>query len=238
MRSDSSGPMPASGSSSSSTLRLARQRHGDLELALLAVRQRAGDASGHRRRPTRATSGIARSIRSRSLARPRAAVPSAGVPPPALPRRTFSSTRQGRARCWCAGTMRPMPSLRHAPGRLAGHVARPPASMRPGVGAISPDSRLTSVDLPAPFGPMTACSSPGAARSTRRARPSGRRNGASGPAREHGRRSLRRGSAMPRRPSGRCRRLTGAATRPASRCGSNSTTNRNDRALDQQLCAR
>ena len=46
--------------------------------------------------------------------------------------------------------------------RQAGSPAtsRPISSMRPAVGLISPESMLTSVVLPAPLGPMTACSSP------------------------------------------------------------------------------
>src|SRR5689334_4019212 len=39
-------------------------------------------------------------------------------------------------------------------------MSSPPRRMRPAVGTISPESRLTSVDLPAPLVPMTACTSP------------------------------------------------------------------------------
>ncbi len=55
MRSVSSAPMPASGSSSSSTCGCGGQAHGDLELALLAVRQQAGLAVAARRPGRRAS---------------------------------------------------------------------------------------------------------------------------------------------------------------------------------------
>ena len=48
MRWLSSAPMPAIGSSSSSRLGLAGQRHGDLELALLAVAEGGGRRVGAR----------------------------------------------------------------------------------------------------------------------------------------------------------------------------------------------
>ena len=46
MRCDSSAPMPAIGSSSSSSFGIACQRHRDLELALLAVAERSGRRVG------------------------------------------------------------------------------------------------------------------------------------------------------------------------------------------------
>ena len=45
------------------------------------------------------------------------------------------------------------------PARVA--ISRPSKRMLPASGAISPASWLTSVVLPAPLGPMTACTSPG-----------------------------------------------------------------------------
>ena len=51
MRADSSGPMPAIGSSSSSMRGLRRQRHRELELAVLAVAD-AGDAGVSARAPS------------------------------------------------------------------------------------------------------------------------------------------------------------------------------------------
>ena len=50
MRCDSSAPMPAIGSSSSSRRGIAGQRHGDLELALLAVAEGGGERVGARAR--------------------------------------------------------------------------------------------------------------------------------------------------------------------------------------------
>src|SRR5688500_12620153 len=41
----------------------------------------------------------------------------------------------------------------------------PANSMRPSLGGTSPDSMLTSVDLPAPLVPITACTSPGSSAS-------------------------------------------------------------------------
>ena len=48
IRSDSSGPIPAIGSSRSSSRAFGRQREADLELALLAVRERARGYAGAR----------------------------------------------------------------------------------------------------------------------------------------------------------------------------------------------
>src|ERR1700675_3744333 len=39
-------------------------------------------------------------------------------------------------------------------------TSRPRISIRPALGASSPESRLMSVVLPAPFGPITACRRP------------------------------------------------------------------------------
>src|SRR5262245_20938367 len=39
-------------------------------------------------------------------------------------------------------------------------TSRPSSKMRPALGFRAPANRLTSVVLPAPFGPMTACNSP------------------------------------------------------------------------------
>ena len=77
MRWLSSAPMPAIGSSSSSSSRLAGQRHGDLELALLAVAER--------RRPAR----------RRAAARPTASRPRrAGVGAGCSSRRTSARKRK------------------------------------------------------------------------------------------------------------------------------------------------
>ncbi len=36
----------------------------------------------------------------------------------------------------------------------------PPSRMRPALGRVRPDTRLNSVVLPAPFGPISACTPP------------------------------------------------------------------------------
>ena len=59
MRADSSGPMPAIGSSSSSMRGLRRQRHRDLELALLAVAHAGDHDVGALCRPTRSSAARA-----------------------------------------------------------------------------------------------------------------------------------------------------------------------------------
>src|SRR5262249_18197111 len=72
--------------------------------------------------------------------------------------RTFSSTVK-EAKRLTRWNERPMP---RAVMRQVGSPAtsRPMSAIRPAVGLISPDSMLTRVVLPAPFGPITACSSP------------------------------------------------------------------------------
>ncbi len=40
-------------------------------------------------------------------------------------------------------------------------MSAPPSKIEPELGAIRPEIRLNSVVLPAPFGPMTACTPPG-----------------------------------------------------------------------------
>src|SRR5690606_37086502 len=73
-------------------------------------------------------------------------------------RRTFSSTVRERSK-FVRWNEQPTPRrvMRHAGWPL---TSTPSRWMVPELGGKCPDSRLTSVDLPAPLGPMMACSSP------------------------------------------------------------------------------
>ena len=176
MRSDSSGPHAGQRLVQQQHLRIAGQRHGDLELPLLAVRQRAGDARRRRAcRPTRCSALPAprRSTRFRAM-RFTQQVDRARVLRPATARRTFSSTVKE------AKDVGSLVAAADAGARQCARRARrrprgPSSSMRPADGRVSPDSMLTRVVLPAPLGPITACSSPDAARWRRRGRRPARR---------------------------------------------------------------
>ena len=157
MRSASSGPMPASGSSSNSTegpvastmaisswrswpwLRMSAPRWARCwrpARAMAASARRCGSASREARRSRRR----------------------AGVAPICAARRTFSATVMSRSTLvrW---NDRPTPARAM---RQAGQpvTSCPATSRRPALGGSSPDSRFTSVLLPAPLGPMTACRQP------------------------------------------------------------------------------
>ena len=76
-----------------------------------------------------------------------------------MPRPTLSSTVKWANRLFSWKTMET--------GRSAGASAvtsRPPMRMRPEAGASKPATRLSSVDLPEPLGPMTAVIAPALAK--------------------------------------------------------------------------
>src|SRR4051794_21398031 len=108
-------------------------------------------------RPTRSSAQSARSSASRTrVARRQMRI----VPPSAASaaRRTFSRTsRSGKT--FDTWKVRPMPARVRRKGGVP-VMSTPSSSTRPVVGRSRPDTRLNSVVLPAPFGPITASSSP------------------------------------------------------------------------------
>ena len=73
--------------------------------------------------------------------------------------RVFSST-DSSGKMLVIWNVREMPRRQRA-GAASAVTSSPRKSTRPAVGASSPEIRWNSVVLPAPFGPMTARSSPG-----------------------------------------------------------------------------
>ncbi len=165
MPATSSGPMPASGSSSSRTRRRSRQRHRDFQRAPLAVRKRARRQFGTRGE----RGGGERSARRRAprrVAIPRALRHSPGSPPACAcaARRQFSKAlKRGEdvGLLKGAGDAATRNAIGAPPRDVVAAQTNRPGARRPS----SPDSRLTSVDLPAPLGPMTAWISPRASAS-------------------------------------------------------------------------
>ena len=159
--------------------RLGRERPRDAEPPLVAVRERA-----RRTRPRTPSSPS----RLEQLVRPRRA-PRAAARRRRAPRPRRSRARTARGRSGCAGT-----SGRARPGP-AGAALQPVIVAlaeldAPALGASKPVRTLTSVDLPAPFGPIRPttswrCSSsvtPSSARTPcERARDGGGPEGLSGP---------------------------------------------------------
>ena len=226
-------------------LGLAGQRHGDLELALLAVRRACRRCAP--RRPARPTRASARRAPSRS-GPARAAAPRSRLPAPAAHRLRGEAHvlehGQRRRRCWCAGTSG---RCRARVMRQAGSPAtsRPSSSMRP---ARRPDLAGEQVDERGLAGAVRADHgmqlAAGAARSRRRARRRGRRRLRVRPcvASTGGRWARLSHAGAPRRRRGavagaRCRpRAASAAARmPLKPFGSASTTSRMTSAFDQQL---
>ena len=151
---------PAIGSSRRITRGVAGQHHRQLELALVAVRERGRRATAPApREPDAARApSAARSTAPRD-ARPRAAR-SASSPPSAASAasRTFSSTGSS-GNTFETWNVRPSPA-RRAPERRLGRdvlaVQHDASARRP----AQAGDRLKSVVLPAPFGPMTPRNSP------------------------------------------------------------------------------
>ena len=185
------------------------EAHRDLELALFAMRQRAARCAPATRGKSRA---LERVVRRRGAGRDssrRASHQCHGCGARACAaRRQFSNTVNARkdvglliAAARCPARVR---------SAAASAVTSAPSSIdaRRCVGARSPDSRLISVDLPAPFGADHARGARRRAdRARRRRRRPGRRSAASGRARAEHRRHQRIGVA----PS--CARAASAAAR-------------------------
>ena len=143
--SDSASFMPAAGSSSSSRLRPAGKRAGDLDAALLAVGERAREAVGGRRQAPSAPAPPATLRRSR----PRATAPTA----------TFSATVISRKRriCWNVRAT-PRRATRWAGGR---RPAGPRWSRALAVGAQhAADRRSAASSCRSPLGPISPSISP------------------------------------------------------------------------------
>ena len=141
-------------------LRLARQRHADLELALLPVRE---VADGRRRAAPSSPTRSARSSRARShLGRHAGQANRPQVPRLDAQDRQVEVVLDREAEEESRRLVRAgQPETRRAvrAGRIV--TSRPNSSIVPVVGGNSPAMTLNSVVLPAPFGPRIARRSPG-----------------------------------------------------------------------------
>ena len=149
---------PAIGSSSRITRGSRGEQHRQLELALVAVRERAGEPRrASRPSPTR-SSAQSRPVERLAHRAARRQIRSAPPSRASAASRTFSSTRQQREDARDLERAAE-PELRPPVRRLARDVLAveldPPA-----VGRWRPESRLNSDVLPAPFGPMMPRNSP------------------------------------------------------------------------------
>ena len=104
--------------------------------------------------------------RPASNSRARRSVSRQSMPPPRVqgrrgyrPAQMFSATDRFGSRwlSWCTALM---PSSCACNRRVVASPVCPSSSMLPASGAYTPVSTLISVDLPAPFCPMSACTSP------------------------------------------------------------------------------
>ncbi len=127
--------------------RLGGQRARDAQPALVAVRQRAGRGVGVRGRA--AASRGAPSARLRASRGP--------APTPSAATSTFSRTESPRndRLCW---KVRESPARPRRSGRQR-VTSRPSSSTAPSSGKSKPVRTFTSVDFPAPFGPMSPTTS-------------------------------------------------------------------------------
>ncbi len=123
-------------------------------------RERARDAGGgaRRRAPARRQARWTRGAVRPSSGEQRIGAsdaPRAGLAPtPSAATSTFSRTAERRGRTWSAGTCargRRAPAYCGAPRRV---ISAPSSSIAPAVGKSNPVAGFTSVDLPAPFGPI------------------------------------------------------------------------------------
>ena len=119
-----------------------RQRPRDTELALVAVRERG------RGRPGAATRGRAVRAARPHASRRRAPTPRRRARPPRRSRAREPAERGGRAGTCARARARP----RRSGGQPRDVALREPTA--PGVGQVEASEELTSVVLPAPFGPI------------------------------------------------------------------------------------
>ncbi len=145
----SAGRRPAITSSSSRTVgRVASARAISSRFSSISVRSSASSSA----RPSRPTSPSASSARCSASLRPTPGLPNIA------PTRTFSRTVISGKGCT---TWKARPSPRWQRSAVARPLrSRPSSATVPAVGASRPEIRLSSVDLPAPFGPMMAKISP------------------------------------------------------------------------------
>ena len=171
----SSSGTPAAGSSSSSTR--GRWPAPALSPAAAACRRRACASAGRSRPRGRSGSAAPRSRRRSPVCPPATRQKSE---PRLRARRspgqaTSAGVRSGNS--WLIWNVRDRPIRTRALDESA-VTSRPSSSTSPSVGFSTPVSRLISVVLPAPLGPISACRAPGSTRTSHcRWRP-GRRNGA------------------------------------------------------------
>ena len=126
--------------------RLGRERTRDAEPALVPMRERARRRVGVGRQAERLEQLVARRRASRGPA-----------PTPSAATSTFSRTERPRNErlCW---------NVRESPARprlcgLQRVTSRPSSSTEPASGKSKPERTFTSVDLPAPFGPISPTTS-------------------------------------------------------------------------------
>src|SRR5947209_1763505 len=148
---------PANGSSSRITRGCPASSIASSSLRLSPCESRPACACAREPKPTRSSAHPARSTASvtRSACRQMRIVPPSAA---SAASRTFSNTeRSGKTfETW---KVRPRPArVRRNGGSPV--MSEPSSSTRPDVGRSRPEMRLNSVVLPAPFGPITASSSP------------------------------------------------------------------------------
>ena len=159
---------PAIGSSSSSTRGVAGEQHGELELALVAVREQPGEHAPRAAEPD-AAERPARPLDARS----RTPFARRQIAHRAAEGGLRGEPRRSRARAGAGRRSRPGTSARARPRateRRLAVISTPSSSTLPLVGRSTPEIRLNSVVLPAPFGPITASISPRATSSPTPAR--------------------------------------------------------------------
>src|SRR3954452_17057230 len=153
----SSIEIPANGSSSRITRGLPASSIASSSLRLSPCESSPAGTARRGPRPTRSSAHSARSTASRT----REARRQMRIAPPSADSadsRAFSCASSS-GKTFDTWKVRPMPARvrRNGGSRV---MSAPSSSTRPDVGRSRPDTRLNSVVLPAPFGPITASSSP------------------------------------------------------------------------------
>ncbi|CAM5216526.1 hypothetical protein CDEF62S_00175 [Castellaniella defragrans] len=137
-----------------------REAHRDFELTLLAVRQRSPIRAAQGGQPGLFEYAVRRFVGPGASGLPAAASARTARWLAWAARRAVPAAARGWGRSWCAGSCGPR---RRGPAAVASSArrARSFIAISPPLGGSSPDSTLTSVDLPAPLVPITAWMRPG-----------------------------------------------------------------------------
>ena len=163
----SSSPRPPAGSSSSSSCGRGDERAGERDPLLDAVGEAARVAGRPRSATPSSSSAASAASRSRALVAVRAREPEQRAPAPARARAASAPTITFSSAVSPANSPRPC-SVRAMPSRAScvraepASAAPPPARPSPASARTKPQMTLNSVVLPAPLGPITPTTSPGA----------------------------------------------------------------------------